>query len=192
MQILLYLVLFPFFVILWVLLHTKRCNPLFSMLKGMANRLESNDVSIGKCASLCISTDPDDDLLVIFPNHNLQGGSACLETPRFRDITTYKYQSSMPDSDCGFESTVHIGCWSNQRYLFFASYLGIINNALITKRDKTSRGYSSQKSHRRNQSTIRWQKTLVPAMLVTGRRKHCMNRFVWVDTVPPQVRWNNR
>ena len=55
----------------------------------MANRLESNDVSSRRIsASLCISTDPDDDLLVILPDHKLQGGSACLENPRFRDITT--------------------------------------------------------------------------------------------------------
>ena len=80
------------------------------MLKGIANGLESNDVSIGKCASLCISTDPDDDLLVILPDHNLQGGSACLETPRFHDITTYKYQSLMPDSDCGFGTLILVGC----------------------------------------------------------------------------------
>ena len=54
----------------------------------MANRLESNDVSIEKCASLCISTDPVDDLLVILPDHNLQGGSACLGNLRSYDITT--------------------------------------------------------------------------------------------------------
>ena len=53
----------------------------------MVNRLESNDVSIAKCASLCTSTDPDDDLLVILPDHNLQGVSACLETLMFHDIT---------------------------------------------------------------------------------------------------------
>ena len=33
-------------------------------------------------------TDPDDDLLIILPDHNLQGGSACLGNLRFRDITT--------------------------------------------------------------------------------------------------------
>ena len=55
-------------------------------------------------------TDPDDDLLIILPDHNLQGGSACLETPRFHDITTYKYQSLMPDSDCGFGTLILVGC----------------------------------------------------------------------------------